>query len=81
MLLSNKPECVFLKVYRNYEVQVIVFCLFSRSDGSTQALGTCLRDFRNKPYPVRAKITYYKRTLTVGENMNLLALSVYIFTM
>uniref|UniRef100_A0A4W5PCI0 Lectin, mannose-binding, 1 n=1 Tax=Hucho hucho TaxID=62062 RepID=A0A4W5PCI0_9TELE len=34
----------------------------------TQALGTCLRDFRNKPYPVRAKITYYKRTLTVLIN-------------
>ncbi|XP_054613431.1 protein ERGIC-53 isoform X2 [Dunckerocampus dactyliophorus] len=25
-------------------------------DGSTHALGTCLRDFRNKPYPVRAKV-------------------------
>uniref|UniRef100_A0AAX7V3A9 L-type lectin-like domain-containing protein n=1 Tax=Astatotilapia calliptera TaxID=8154 RepID=A0AAX7V3A9_ASTCA len=39
-----------------------------QNDGSTQALGTCLRDFRNKPYPVRAKITYYKRTLTVLIN-------------
>lgn len=38
------------------------------SDGTTQSLGTCLRDFRNKPYPIRAKITYYKKTLTVGEN-------------
>ncbi|XP_061887285.1 protein ERGIC-53 [Entelurus aequoreus] len=37
-------------------------------DGSTQALGTCLRDFRNKPYPVRAKLTYYKKTLTVMIN-------------
>uniref|UniRef100_A0A8C4H327 Lectin, mannose-binding, 1 n=1 Tax=Dicentrarchus labrax TaxID=13489 RepID=A0A8C4H327_DICLA len=37
-------------------------------DGTTQALGTCLRDFRNKPYPVRAKITYYKKTLTVMIN-------------
>ena len=42
--------------------------MFWSSDGSTQALGTCLRDFRNKPYPVRAKIIYYKKTLTVGEN-------------
>uniref|UniRef100_A0A671VGI9 Lectin, mannose-binding, 1 n=1 Tax=Sparus aurata TaxID=8175 RepID=A0A671VGI9_SPAAU len=39
-----------------------------QNDGSTQALGTCLRDFRNKPYPVRAKITYYKQTLTVMIN-------------
>uniref|UniRef100_A0A3B4BK62 L-type lectin-like domain-containing protein n=1 Tax=Periophthalmus magnuspinnatus TaxID=409849 RepID=A0A3B4BK62_9GOBI len=39
-----------------------------QNDGTTQALGTCLRDFRNKPYPVRAKITYYKKTLTVMIN-------------
>ncbi|XP_076615072.1 protein ERGIC-53 [Chaetodon auriga] len=39
-----------------------------QNDGSTQALGTCLRDFRNKPYPVRAKIMYYKKTLTVMIN-------------
>ncbi|XP_061657994.1 protein ERGIC-53 [Syngnathoides biaculeatus] len=39
-----------------------------KRDGSTQALGTCLRDFRNKPYPVRAKVTYYKQTLTVMIN-------------
>uniref|UniRef100_A0AAR2KAW3 L-type lectin-like domain-containing protein n=1 Tax=Pygocentrus nattereri TaxID=42514 RepID=A0AAR2KAW3_PYGNA len=39
-----------------------------QNDGSTQALGTCLRDFRNKPYPVRARITYYKKTLTVLIN-------------
>lgn len=50
------------------------------SDGTTQALGTCLRDFRNKPYPVRAKITYYKKTLTVGETINTHTLSIrYIF--
>ncbi|KAF4077185.1 hypothetical protein AMELA_G00205160 [Ameiurus melas] len=39
-----------------------------QNDGSTQALGTCLRDFRNKPYPVRAKVTYYRKTLTVMIN-------------
>uniref|UniRef100_A0A8C2Z2Y0 Lectin, mannose-binding, 1 n=1 Tax=Cyclopterus lumpus TaxID=8103 RepID=A0A8C2Z2Y0_CYCLU len=39
-----------------------------QNDGTTQALGTCLRDFRNKPYPIRAKISYYKRTLTVMIN-------------
>ncbi|MGH0136507.1 UNVERIFIED_CONTAM: hypothetical protein FKN15_017352 [Acipenser sinensis] len=39
-----------------------------QNDGSTQALGSCLRDFRNKPYPVRAKITYYKKSLTVWIN-------------
>ncbi|KAL2099639.1 hypothetical protein ACEWY4_004033 [Coilia grayii] len=39
-----------------------------QNDGTTQSLGTCLRDFRNKPYPVRAKITYYKKTLTIMIN-------------
>uniref|UniRef100_A0A3P9HRV8 Lectin, mannose binding 1 n=1 Tax=Oryzias latipes TaxID=8090 RepID=A0A3P9HRV8_ORYLA len=39
-----------------------------QNDGSTQALGSCLRDFRNKPYPIRAKVTYYKKTLTVMIN-------------
>ncbi|XP_023684479.2 protein ERGIC-53 [Paramormyrops kingsleyae] len=38
------------------------------NDGTTQGLGSCLRDFRNKPYPVRAKITYYKMSLTVLIN-------------
>ncbi|XP_033109456.1 protein ERGIC-53-like [Anneissia japonica] len=36
------------------------------TDGLTQQLGGCLRDFRNRPYPVRAKIEYYKKTLTVS---------------
>uniref|UniRef100_A0A672SCQ5 Protein ERGIC-53-like n=1 Tax=Sinocyclocheilus grahami TaxID=75366 RepID=A0A672SCQ5_SINGR len=39
-----------------------------QNDGTTQSLGTCLRDFRNKPYPVRAKIAYYKKTLLVFIN-------------
>ncbi|XP_075040892.1 protein ERGIC-53 isoform X2 [Mixophyes fleayi] len=39
-----------------------------QNDGSTQSLSSCQRDFRNKPYPVRAKITYYKKTLTVMIN-------------
>ncbi|KAM8961002.1 protein ERGIC-53 isoform 2-T2 [Pelodytes ibericus] len=39
-----------------------------QNDGSTQALSSCQRDFRNKPYPVRARITYYKKTLTVLIN-------------
>lgn len=34
-------------------------------DGSTQQLAGCLRDFRNKPFPVRAKIEFYKNTLTL----------------
>lgn len=36
-----------------------------QSDGFNQQIGSCLRDFRNKPFPVRAKIEYYKNVLTV----------------
>lgn len=35
------------------------------SDGTTQLLSGCLRDFRNKPFPTRAKVEYYMNTLTV----------------
>ncbi|XP_046683141.1 LOW QUALITY PROTEIN: protein ERGIC-53 [Homalodisca vitripennis] len=35
------------------------------NDGGTQMVGGCLRDFRNKPFPTRAKIEYYMGTLTV----------------
>jgi len=39
-----------------------------QNDGSTQQIAGCLRDFRNKPFPVRAKITYFKNTLVVMFN-------------
>ncbi|XP_032278651.1 protein ERGIC-53 [Halichoerus grypus] len=39
-----------------------------QNDGINQALASCQRDFRNKPYPVRAKITYYQKTLMVMIN-------------
>lgn len=38
---------------------------FICSDGSTQLLAGCLRDFRNKPFPTRARVEYYQNTLTV----------------
>lgn len=36
-----------------------------QNDGGTQALAGCLRDFRNKPFPTRARIEYYQNVLTV----------------
>eukprot|EP00096_Caligus_rogercresseyi_P002019 TRINITY_DN1364_c0_g1_i2.p1 TRINITY_DN1364_c0_g1~~TRINITY_DN1364_c0_g1_i2.p1 ORF type:complete len:369 (-),score=126.45 TRINITY_DN1364_c0_g1_i2:1216-2322(-) len=36
-----------------------------QNDGSTQQLAGCLRDFRNKPFPVKAKIEFYNNVLTV----------------
>ncbi|XP_012343117.1 LOW QUALITY PROTEIN: protein ERGIC-53 [Apis florea] len=35
------------------------------NDGTTQLCAGCLRDFRNKPFATRAKIEYYKNTLTL----------------
>ncbi|XP_039747820.1 protein ERGIC-53 [Pararge aegeria] len=36
-----------------------------KSDGATQLLSGCLRDFRNKPFPTRARVEYFLNTLTV----------------
>ncbi len=35
------------------------------NDGKTQSQGSCIRDFRNKPLPIRLKIEYVNQTLTV----------------
>ncbi|XP_018018316.1 protein ERGIC-53 isoform X3 [Hyalella azteca] len=43
------------------------------NDGMSQLLGGCLRDFRNKPHPVRAKIEYYKHVLTLMVHNGLTA--------
>ncbi|KAK9890972.1 hypothetical protein WA026_013309 [Henosepilachna vigintioctopunctata] len=39
-----------------------------QNDGTTQALAGCLRDFRNKPFPTRARVEYYQNILTVLFN-------------
>nr|BAB20045.1 putative mannose-specific lectin [Polyandrocarpa misakiensis] len=36
------------------------------NDGINQYSGSCRFDFRNKPYPVRIKLTYYQEVLTVS---------------
>ncbi|XP_076438963.1 protein ERGIC-53-like [Babylonia areolata] len=41
------------------------------NDGGAQQLGGCLRDFRNKPFPVRLRIEYYKQALTIMVNNGL----------
>jgi mannose-binding lectin 1 len=38
-------------------------------DGSSQIQGSCIRDFRNKPLPIRLKIEYINGALTV-RNQN-----------
>lgn len=51
-------------IIRNY-VWIHYDNFFFFSDGSSQLLGGCLRDFRNKPFPTKAKIEYYNNVLTV----------------
>ncbi|XP_036592397.1 protein ERGIC-53-like [Trichosurus vulpecula] len=40
-------------------------------DGGGQVLGSCLQDFRNRPYPFRARITYWEEKLRVSVNNGL----------
>ncbi|XP_027621954.1 protein ERGIC-53-like [Tupaia chinensis] len=40
-------------------------------DGASRVLGSCHRDFRNRPYPVRARITYWGQRLRVSLNSGL----------
>jgi len=37
------------------------------NDGTVQQLGGCTRDYRNKPYPVKLKIEYRNKALTVRK--------------
>lgn len=60
LIIKSKHIC-------NYLTKTIFFnkVLSILSDGTTQLLSGCLRDFRNKPYPTRARIEYYQNILTV----------------
>ncbi|XP_069910761.1 protein ERGIC-53-like isoform X2 [Oryctolagus cuniculus] len=39
--------------------------------GASRVLGLCRRDFRNRPYPIRARITYWGQRLRVSSNSGL----------
>ncbi|ELU17604.1 hypothetical protein CAPTEDRAFT_19831 [Capitella teleta] len=36
-----------------------------KTDGIQQQIGGCMRDFRNKPFPVHVKVEYFKKSLSV----------------
>ncbi|KAM6202441.1 protein ERGIC-53-like [Rhynchocyon petersi] len=40
-------------------------------DGASRVLGSCYRDFRNRPYPFKARITYWRQRLRVSLNSGL----------
>ena len=50
LYFSPTPNRLFLSVVR---------------DGQGQIAGGCLRDFRNKPHPVRVRVTYLNNVLTL----------------
>ena len=37
-----------------------------QTDGRDQQIAGCLKDFRNKPFPVKAKLEYVKNVITVS---------------
>lgn len=37
-----------------------------QTDGRDQQIAGCLKDFRNKPYPVKAKLEYFKNVLSLS---------------
>uniref|UniRef100_G1T262 Lectin, mannose binding 1 like n=1 Tax=Oryctolagus cuniculus TaxID=9986 RepID=G1T262_RABIT len=43
----------------------------STQGGASRVLGLCRRDFRNRPYPIRARITYWGQRLRVSSNSGL----------
>ncbi|KAI4502645.1 hypothetical protein M0802_002557 [Mischocyttarus mexicanus] len=52
--------------HSNITTNNLIFIILSnKSDGTTQLLSGCLRDFRNKPYATRARIEYYQNVLTL----------------
>ena len=44
---------------------MLIYKQIYKRDGITQQLGGCLRDFRNKPFPIRIKVEYFRKALTV----------------
>ena len=48
-------------------INIVQFLCFR--DGQDLQLGGCLRDFRNRPNPVRLKIRYYEKVLTVSVSV------------
>ena len=51
-------------------------CIIFFSDGGNQQ-GGCLRNFRNRPYPVRVKVRYYENVLTVSLTFRKILDTVY----
>lgn len=63
LLLQHYSRNSFVQLYQ-------LHCMFNSlrfRDGNNQQLGGCMRDFRNRPHPIRAKIRYYNNILTVSN--------------
>ena len=44
-----------------------MYCAHACSDGTGQEIGSCMKDFRNKPNPVKMRIIYLRGTFEVGH--------------
>jgi hypothetical protein len=47
-------------------------------DGSGQIQGSCMRDFRNKPLPIRIIVEYINQGLSVCK-LNIISLKIFDF--
>jgi len=69
-MLTFERKYFFVKLWMtlcNMMYGIILICnMFCFRDGADLQRGGCLRDFRNRPNPVRLKIRYYEHVLTVS---------------
>lgn len=64
---ESKPATIHLNavnasIHVHHNNHNLLFC----RDGQDLQRGGCLRDFRNRPNPVRLKLRYYENVLTVS---------------
>ena len=66
-IMNVLVDKVSWEVTHYLSINIVQFLRFR--DGQDLQLGGCLRDFRNRPNPVRLKIRYYEKVLTVSVSV------------
>ena len=86
VFLLNLTFCSFIEIQCRSLTDVLQLTLNAlfefvtqHSDGKDQHIGGCLRDFRNRPHPVRVRVRYYQNVLTVRQYSLVCHLSYYSY--
>ena len=66
LTMEGEGVCVCV-CERERERERETVCLLLSRDGATQEAGSCVKDFRNKPNPVKLRIIYLRGVLEVGH--------------